>query len=583
MTKTATDDCTLEEDLVFHWEVDLWGDNTEGDSYNGITLSGSGATLNALLPFGCHKVKWSVEDICGNVTVCKEDICVEDKKKPTPYCFSSITTVVMNNNGEVEIWANDFDLGSVDNCGGVHVSFSPDVDSTYAVFDCDDIPNGEEATLTLQMWVTDEAGNQDYCEITLVLQDNAGDACDGSNGGRVAVSGLIRTEDNRMVEDVEVNIFGSFNEFAENMITESNGSYAFDEVLMNNDYTVSAGRDFDYLNGVSTLDLVFVQKHVLGIQPFDSPFKVIAADVDGSEGVSAVDLISMRKLILGIIEEWPANTPSWSFVNSDQVFSNGSHPWPVQYEISLNDINNHMYNQDLIAVKIGDVTNNATASTLSGEMITESRSASIANLVYGQVSNGSVPVFLEGTDEILGFQFTLNLDGLNLNSVTSNVLDLNESNYVIRGDQLIISWSTAILIEINQDAPLFYLNTSNSEVSYLSIDKDGFSSELYDGNAEVLELEIRSGVTEGIDFTVYQNTPNPFSEYTQIRFYNPEANQVTLTVTDVQGKQVSQTSQYYETGNQSIILTSEELPNGILYYTLEAPAYKATKKMIVIK
>lgn len=582
MFKTASDDCTLEEDLVFHWEIDLNDDGIEDATYNGVPLSGYGSTLNLVLPFGCHSVKWSVEDICGNVTTCKEDFCIEDKKKPTPYCFTSITTVVMNNNGQVEVWANDFDLGSEDNCGDVLISFSPDVDSTYAVFDCDDIPNGEEATLTLQMWVTDEAGNQDYCEITLVLQDNAGDACDPSDGGRVAVSGLIRTEDNRMVEEVEVNIVGSINEFGENMMTSETGAYAFEDVLMSYDYTVTAEKDFDYLNGVSTLDLVFVQKHVLGIQPFDSPYKVIAADVDGSESVSAVDLINMRKLILGIIEEWPSNTPSWSFVNSDQVFSNDSHPWPVQYEITLDNINNHMYNQDMIAVKIGDVTNNAVTTNLDGEVITESRSEHLASLVY-ETNSGAINVTLEGLTEVIGLQTALDLNGLSVSEISSDVIDFDESNYVVRNGKLIISWSEANSVNVDTNTPLFTIYTTDSNITNLTIDRTSISSELYDEDAEVYDLEIRSAVKAGLDFTVYQNTPNPFSDYTQIKFYNPEANQITLTVTNVHGKQVLQNAGYFEAGNQSMILTADELPTGILYYTLEAPAYKATKKMIVIK
>jgi hypothetical protein len=59
--------------------------------------------------------------------------------------------------------------------------------------------------------------------------------------------------------------------------------------------------------GVSTLDLVDMQKHLL-IKPLSSPYKMIAADANNSKSITAIDLIEMRKLILGIYAELPYNT-----------------------------------------------------------------------------------------------------------------------------------------------------------------------------------------------------------------------------------------------------------------------------------
>ena len=48
---------------------------------------------------------------------CSFDIVVADCKRPTPYCNSSLTTVIMPTSGTVDILASQFDLGGFDNCG----------------------------------------------------------------------------------------------------------------------------------------------------------------------------------------------------------------------------------------------------------------------------------------------------------------------------------------------------------------------------------------------------------------------------------------------------------------------------------
>ena len=57
------------------------------------------------------------------------------------------------------------------------------------------------------------------------------------------------------------------------------------------DYEVTGGSTEDYLNGISTLDLVLIQRHILGQQLLDSPYKMIAADVNNDDKITAVDLV----------------------------------------------------------------------------------------------------------------------------------------------------------------------------------------------------------------------------------------------------------------------------------------------------
>ena len=81
-------------------------------------------------------------------------------------------------------------------------------------------------------------------------------------------------------------------------------------------YTLLAEKTTGILNGVSTFDLILISKHILGIDYLDSPYKIIAADIDKSGIVSTLDLIKLRKLILDIDDALPNGNKSWRFVQS---------------------------------------------------------------------------------------------------------------------------------------------------------------------------------------------------------------------------------------------------------------------------
>ncbi|MCB0618177.1 MAG: hypothetical protein KDC41_05590, partial [Saprospiraceae bacterium] len=128
------------------------------------------------------------------------------------------------------------------------------------IYTCDDLGNN-----TIQLWVTDAAGNQDFCETFVQVQDNM-NACGSSNTPDVA--GAIASEADQPVQDVTVELSGN-GMFS--VTTDASGSYMFTNLVAGNDYSVTPNLDVDHDNGVSTYDLVLITKHILGIQPLDSP------------------------------------------------------------------------------------------------------------------------------------------------------------------------------------------------------------------------------------------------------------------------------------------------------------------------
>lgn len=121
---------------------------------------------------GTYSATITVSDHCGNATQCRVNIRVEDCKKPTPYCANGLVVELMPTTGMVEVWAEDFNAGSFDNCpGDLRFSFSPDVNERGRTFTCEN-----RGANVVQIWVTDASGNQDFCETFVNIQDNMG-AC----------------------------------------------------------------------------------------------------------------------------------------------------------------------------------------------------------------------------------------------------------------------------------------------------------------------------------------------------------------------------------------------------------------------
>ncbi len=128
---------------------------------------------------------------------------------------------------------------------------------------------------------------------------------------------------------------------------------------MSDNQMLTPTKDDNPPNGVSTYDLVLIAKHILGLEPLTTPYKMIAADANRSGSITSFDIVEFRKLILGIYDELPNNT-SWRFVDKTYSFPNPANPFPI-FSDSISWVLNVQVDRWMkIGVEIGDV--NATVS-----------------------------------------------------------------------------------------------------------------------------------------------------------------------------------------------------------------------------
>lgn len=605
LTATATDDCTD----VLDWWADVDINNTGSFDLNYAT-SGTGSLADASqeYPIGSHTVLFSFKDKCGNVTTCSIPFEIINCKAPTPYCINGLATDLMPqdtngdgevDNGMIELWASDFDNGSFHTCGyDVVLSFSTDIFETNMTFTC--ATTGQQS-VSIYVTVVDASGNpltlpdgsllQSFCNTFVDIQDNMG-ACSNFNGGNGnRISGNISTEDNIMVMNAEVSLGNG----ASMAVTDEDGMYAFPDMPAGGSYDVDPAKDTDAMNGVSTLDLVLIQKHLLQSLMLDSPYKQIAADINHDDNITAIDLIELRKLILGVTEDFNNNEP-WRFVDSDYVFADPLNPlnedFTEIYEIAaLNadmDIN-------FTAIKVGDVNNSRTVNVNSET--TENRNGQIFKLTTDDQSFNtgdrvSIPFKAMNANTLTGYQFTMEFDTdlLELADVTYSEMNINASNFgrnnVSQG-LITTSWHNAVGTDIAKDATLFTLEFvakgSGSIANALDVNSAITTAEAYNVYNEISDVTLQVRTDGGV-YALYQNTPNPFTSQTQIAFEIPVDQVVTINVFDVTGKSITRINRVFEAGYNTVVLDQNDLnASGILYYTLEANGFTATKKMVVLK
>lgn len=218
----------------------------------------------------------------------------------------------------------------------------------------------------VEIWAKDSSGNTSNCEVPLFIADFTG-ICDPGSGLS------FRTVEGDGIDSVFTRITGQNCNFdsVNYQIPDSVGwgyfweSWTPGSWMNYGSFVPSAGYTFDIipyqnldpLNGVTTYDLSLISRHILGTAPLDSPYKIIAADINQDGKVTTFDVLLLRKLILGITTELP-NGKSWRFLPENFQFPNPNNPFAAGFPEKITVPNTFEYssgNYRFIGIKIGDL------------------------------------------------------------------------------------------------------------------------------------------------------------------------------------------------------------------------------------
>ena len=324
-------------------------------------------------------------------------------------------------------------------------------------------------------------------------------------------------------------------------------------------FQISPSKNDDPLNGVSTYDLVQINKQILGVSPFQEPWQFVAADANNSGTVSTLDIVELRKLILGIYDTLP-NSTSWVFTPATDTIG-------------------AVFCPEFMAVKRGDVNGNAAPDSLGGSDDRDADTWAIypaeQQMEPGQIY--SIPIFTEKNGAWTGLQGAFRFDpaALEIIGIRSETLEgWDENAWFAKNGRLSWSWVNVEPVQLDSRTPMLTLECRALQA--------GIFSEMLVVETAPLRAEVYDAA--GVRFPINWNqkkitsnglllSPNPAYEQVHLKLKSEISETTTIQVIDFQGRVVLQQNLQLEIGSNRIVLRPTALPAGM--YTVRVGAFAA--------
>jgi hypothetical protein len=320
----------------------------------------------------------------------------------------------------------------------------------------------------------------------------------------------------------------------------------------------------DYVNGVTSLDLVIIQQHIDGIAPFTDGYRKLASDADDNNVINQDDIEHLRELILGTTNS--LNRNSWEWLHPPYIaqwpVSFSQNPWSFTLNATSNPVggfgvqtftnlttdeifgNNQNLYFDYSTVKIGDLTSATANSWICGNpnyIVSNSFDSRARHFGQQNKKDDEFTVILEVFPhaDILGYEIPLHissnsfdlidlkndLDGVwyyntELNRLTfcdlsfdSKPMEINHSLWV----ELKIKAKADIsdigkVMYLNPDGR--YIEMVNTEVELSTYDVDFYIKEIIPAESRVkmysyyqeIQINAESHQKDKLDFQLFSQT-----------------------------------------------------------------------------
>lgn len=576
---TATDNCA---DTVFISNDSPFANDTTG------IATGS-------YPIGVHVVNFTAQDRCGNFSMCSTTITVIDNARPTLLC--SDFEIILDETDSIAVLTTDDFVTLLVDCSIDTIFFEEPFLTDTLVLDCAFFINNP--LFDVKITAMDTSGNSTSCtleDMTISLPASNPLLC-GTPPPFSYITGHVEKENGDPLENIMVYLDGGM---TMETPTKFTGRYAFGDLPTNHNYSVKPFHDLNPRKGVSTLDLVLISRHLLGLQPLTSPYQVIAADTDNSGDLNTFDIIEAQKVILYIQDKFSNNT-SWRFVDAAYQFADPMNPFSSTFpEVCLiNGLDNGVANVDFVGIKVGDVNGSASPGVLPEGNDREDELLEFMTINRDLNPGEEFLMEIKAKDfkEMLGFQFTFDFDpaqlqfmGIEKGAIAR--LAIGESH--LREGLLTCNWYEREAQSFSPETVLFslrFIATSSNKLSEAVTINSGLTrAEAYTSAYEIQRpsmafREVMEEIIIPSNFELFPNRPNPFKDETIISFQLPKASKTILTITDVSGRVLKRVRQEYAAGYHEVPIAADELKDasGVLYYQLITSEEMATRKMVLVK
>jgi len=469
------------------------------------------------------------------------------------------------------------------NAGGTGLNNYPTLYSLKVLKD-GDVIYFEEAIATNREWtqqtfgfngldafVFDEPGNLTveflaYCPVGIPSNVSAWDI------DELSLFGFCQPESNKVVGNImttrleplsEVTVAIKEGDFREYHTSDANGDFAFETPYDQTSAVIEPRKNDDPLNGVTTLDLIHIQRHVLGLQPLENFTDFVAADINKDDKIDVLDLLELRKLLLGIYDDFPRNT-SWRFIDAEKRYN------------LLSDVDDQMKVRtaggdiQLEGIKIGDV--NQSYILRANKPVLDSRAQSNFKFEVKEYLNDNEELtfgfFASADFDMAGFQAAFKVGDLTGVSIVSHELTIGEQDYNLDDDDLKISWSSQNQ-KIEKGQLLFEILCEVDEsVGGIQFSPDA-QNEIYDA----VEMRVHNLILESVqdnlssdDSIQFNSYPNPFRDQMKVQIFSKDDFTTQYELIDISGRLIKSNSVHLTKGVNEIDFKRETFPNTGIYF-----------------
>ena len=604
------DACQIEaSDLTVRFDLNNNGD-IDGDSRSSGRLSGTypDYRYSVNLPIGTHRLEIEAQDDCGNTSLLSRIITVHDCYVPFLYVNENriynlqplLEEGDIDGDGIVEeaaVLAQARDLAACNftDCSG-QLSYSVnrvgepfDSNQAFIYLDCED-----RYRVDLEVYVWDRANvpfrvqpdgsvgghNWRKTVVRILLQD-PNLACNNCQvEDNITINGHVTSVSGNPV--VAASVSAGNGEGAS--VTSNFGGYQV-RGRVGGSYVLSVAKDVDPREGLSTIDLLIMKQHVLGVRPITNPFLLLAADLNRDGDVDAFDMVHLRGLILAREDLYPAGSP-WRFVAADWD-GRGTPP----EEITLSNLRDCSFSHDFVGLRMGDMNDSylggaAGARNPEDLLVTGSQrplELTAPDRAFTTGERLTVALTTADADRLRGGQLGLrwNPAALRLDGVRS--ADLDERRGFRRASGLLwMSWATDLsgpeIVTVTLRA------LADGRLSDLVELTPGnvFRAEAYNDHRGAHPLFLSWTAPAGTPPVAVDDIfltdpesgllgvlPNPTRDVARIGLTCGSDQRATLTVTDLSGRVLTVARPQLAAGEQWIEVSTADWPAGVYGFAVE--------------
>jgi Secretion system C-terminal sorting domain/Dockerin type I domain len=371
----------------------------------------------------------------------------------------------------------------------------------------------------------------------------------------------------------------------------ANGTYNFSNLVTDN-YTIkpTKNNDITKANGVKSVDVILVQRHILNQNKLNSAYKIIAADVNGDKNINSVDVIRIKRLILGSDTTFTKGAGAnkidrlWEFVDSSYVFADTTNPFPFKDSINFTGLANNQTNQTFIGIKLGDVNYDWDATIARGVAVNNVELMVNDKWLMINDKQISIPVKVNNFKDITAMQYTLHFDNTKYEFVEMNNNKIGVEYNAARADKT----GNISMLWIDKNAQPKTLEEGSELFTLVLRNKWGMASSELVLNNEIAEVEAWDNHFNSHNIILTkQKTKNeqPQTRNKLVIFPNPTKGIVNIEctgakqiiITNVYGKEVLKKT----INTQASIINIQGFAKGMYFVNLITNEGRKIEKLIV--